>query len=156
MKPLIVLLASALAAFFLILLLSGRADYALAGRIGMSVMLLFTAIGHFLYTKGMALMMPPFMPFKRVLVYLTGILEMAAAAGLLLSRFQMLTGHLLILFFVLVLPANISAAMRHVDYQRSNQEGSGIRYLWFRIPLQLFFILWVFFFAIRNARLTAP
>jgi uncharacterized membrane protein len=156
MKPLIVLLASALAAFFLILLLSGRTDYALAGRIGMSVMLLFTAIGHFLYTKGMALMMPPFMPFKRVIVYLTGILEMAAAAGLLFSRLQMLTGHLLILFFVLVLPANISAAMRHVDYQRDNQEGSGIRYLWFRIPLQLFFILWVFFFVIRNARLTAP
>jgi uncharacterized membrane protein len=143
MKPLIVLLASFALALAGIRLTLGYFDLTLAGRIAMSIMLLFTAIGHFAFTKGMALMIPPFIPFKTALVYLTGIFEIAAAAGLLIPLLYITTAWLLITFFVLMLPANIYAAINKIDYQKGDNNGSGISYLWFRVPLQIFFIGWV-------------
>ena len=118
----------------------------------MSVMLLFTATGHFLFPQGMALMIPDFIPFKREVVLLTGLIEIAAAIGLLVPRLQVITAWLLIAFFILVLPANIHAAIQHIDYQTGARTGSGLAYLWFRIPLQVFFILWTYFSAIRPQR----
>src|SRR5690606_38325732 len=90
--------------------------------------------------------------FKEETVYLTGVVEIAAAAGLLVPRLRRLTAWLLIVFFILVLPANIYAALEHVDYQNATFDGQGPSYLWFRIPLQLFFIIWIYFSAIRQQR----
>lgn len=115
----------------------------------MSIMLLFTSIGHFAFTKGMEMMIPTIIPYKRTMVYLTGVIEICAAVGLLLGSTRELTAWLLILFFILLLPANIYAAMKHVDYQKGTFEGSGVGYLWFRVPLQVLFIIWTYFFAIR-------
>jgi hypothetical protein len=47
-------------------------------------------------------------------------------------------------------PGNIKAAVNHIDYQKGTNNGPGPTYLWFRIPLQLFFIGWVCFFWIWN------
>lgn len=150
MMPLIVLLA----AFFLSLLLlkwiHNQFLLALAGRIAMSVMLFFTAVGHFVFTEGMALMIPSFVPFKQEMVYFTGVVEIAGAVGLLVPRLSTLTAWLLISFFILVLPANIYAALQHVDYQNATFNGQGPDYLWFRIPLQFLFIIWVYLSVIRK------
>jgi len=58
-------------------------------------------------------------------------------------------------FFVLILPANIHAAIHHVNLETATNDGNGLNYLWFRIPLQVFYIAWVYFFAVKNVRLTA-
>jgi len=92
-------------------------------------MLVFTSMAHFIYTKGMVMMMPGFIPYKKRLVYLTGLIEIAAAAGLLIFPLSRITAWLLILFFVLVLPANIRAAVGNVNYQKGDSTGSGVRYL---------------------------
>jgi hypothetical protein len=34
------------------------------------------------------------------------------------------------------------------DYQKGTRDGSGTNYLWFRIPLQIVFILWVYYFGL--------
>jgi uncharacterized membrane protein len=115
----------------------------------MALMLAFTAIGHFAFAKGMVMMIPDFIPFKKALVYFTGVIEILAAVGLLIPSLKVLTAWLLIVFFILLLPANINAAIRHIDYQKGNFEGSGVNYLWFRVPLQILFILWTYFSAIR-------
>jgi uncharacterized membrane protein len=47
----------------------------------MSVMLLFTALGHFMHSKGMQLMIPAAVPFKKALVALTANIN-AARKGL--------------------------------------------------------------------------
>src|SRR5690606_27220710 len=116
----------------------------------MSVMLLFTAVGHFAFTEGMAMMIPTFVPFKEETVYLTGVVEIAAAAGLLVPRLSRLTAWLLIVFFILVLPANIYAALEHVDYQCANFDVPCRSYLCFRIPVLLYFISWIYYLAIRQ------
>ena len=148
MKPLCVLLGAFITSLLVLRFGFGAFDYSLSGRIAMSIMLIFTSIGHFAFSKGMILMMPDFVPFKKTLVYFTGIVEATAAIGILIHPLKDITAVLLILFFILILPANINAAIKHVDFQKANNEGSGINYLWFRIPLQVLFIAWTYFFAI--------
>lgn len=150
MMPLVVLLLVFLLSLLWIKLRRKVYDFAWAGRIAMSAMLLFTAVGHFAFTEGMAMMLPPFVPYKLEVVYFTGLVEIAAAFGLLIPRFRWVTAWLLIVFFILVLPANIYAAIEHVDYQHATLDGNGPAYLWFRVPLQVFFIIWVYLSAIRR------
>ena len=148
MKPLIILLAVFLCALPIIKLVKRKWDPVLAGNIAMTAMLLFTAIGHFIFPKGMTMMLPDFLPFKETIVYLTGVIEIAAAIGLLLPAWRTTTAWLLIVFFILILPANIIAAVRHVNIEKGTLDGPGISYLWFRIPLQLLFIVWVCWFSL--------
>jgi len=144
MKPLIVLLVVFVIAIAILKMATGNIDYYLAGRIAMCVMLLFTATAHFTFSKGMAMMIPEFVPYKFQIVYLTGIMEILAAIALLFHRLSWLAGWLLIAFFILLVPANIYAAVKRVDFQKANFEGAGLKYLWFRIPLQIFFITWAY------------
>ena len=118
--------------------------------IAMAVMLVFTSIGHFMYTKGMSMMLPSFIPFKTEFVYATGFIELLAAIGLMIPSIRKPVAWLLIIFLILVLPANIYAAIHGIDYQEGSNNGPGLAYLWFRVPLQLLFIFWVYFFAIRR------
>ncbi len=148
MKPLIVLLAVFLISLAFTFFMYDAADYALSGKIAMSAMLIFTAVGHFVFSNGMSMMVPVFIPFKKEVVFGTGILEVLAAFGLLITDMQKLTAWLLIIFFVLILPSNVFAAMRRLDYEKGTYDGPGPRYLWFRGPLQVFFILWVWYFGI--------
>ena len=95
-------------------------------------------------------MLPGFIPMKREVVTLTGIAELVFAAGLLLPACYTKTGWALIAFFIIILPANVYAAIHHIDYRNGTTNGSGPGYLLFRIPLQLFFIVWVYTSTIRN------
>ena len=149
MKPLIVLISVFVISIVATKLFRGTYDFALSGRVAMAIMLCFTAIGHFAFTKGMSMMIPDFVPFTIETVYLTGILEVALAIGLLLPRFQVFTGWALIVFLLLMLPGNIYAAMHNVNFQKGTFDGPGISYLWFRVPLQMLFIGWTYLSSIR-------
>ena len=146
----IVLLVAFAAALLTIRATTRRWNFALSGRIAMCAMLCFTALGHVMFPQGMAMMIPPFIPFKVELVYLTGLLEVAGGIGLLIPKFRRLSAILLIIFFVLITPANIYAAIHHIDLQKASYDGPGPAYLWFRLPLQLFFIAWVWYFSLRK------
>ena len=149
MKPLIVLLLSFAISIFVIKIIKKEYDFTLSARIAMSIMLLFTAIGHFAFTKGMSMMIPEFIPFKESVVYLSGIFEILIALGLLIPKFQTVSGWALIVFLLLMLPANIYASVNNVNYQKGTFDGNGLIYLWFRIPLQILFIVWTYISAIK-------
>lgn len=150
MKPLIVLLSVFAISLLINKALRGKFEFAFSGRIAMSAMLMFTAVAHFTLTKGMEMMLPDFIPSKTEVVYLTGIIEIAAAIGLFIPNLRMTTAWLLIVFFLLILPANIYASIRQVDIQNGTFEGNGLTYLWFRIPLQILFIVWTYLAAIKS------
>ncbi len=149
MKTLIVLLLSFAISIFAIKIIKKEYDFALSARIAMSTMLLFTAIGHFMFTKGMSMMIPKFIPFKESFVYLTGMFEILMAIGLVTFRFKYIAGLTLIIFLLLMLPANIYASINNVNYQKGTFDGNGLPYLWFRIPLQILFIVWTYICSIR-------
>lgn len=150
MKPLIVLISFSLISIFVIKLITRQYDFYLSARVGMCAMLFFTASGHFAFTKGMAMMIPSMIPLKIEIVYATGVLEILFGICILIPRLSLYAGWLLIVFFILLLPANIYASIKQVDYQRANFDGNGVAYLWFRIPLQFLFIAWTYFSTIKK------
>ncbi|RFM28710.1 DoxX family protein [Deminuibacter soli] len=148
MKPLTVLLTvfslyTALAKFT-----TGGWQLTFGANLAMCAMLCLTASGHFLFTRGMVLMMPPFVPYKKILVYLTGIVEVLLGFALLLPTTRPYAAFILIVLFILLLPANIYAALNRVNMEKATHNGPGARYLVFRIPLQLFFIGWICYFSL--------
>ena len=149
MKPLIVLLSSFVIAIFVVKLIYKQYDFALSARIAMSIMLCFTAMGHFVYTQGMSMMIPEFIPFKITFVHLTGLFEILLAIALLIPKLRAVSGWTLIIFLLLMLPANVYAAIHQVNYQKGTFDGNGLSYLWFRIPLQVLFIVWTYISSIR-------
>lgn len=149
MIPLIVLIGSFL------LLVAARSRFEnlavdQAGRIAFGVMLLFTGSSHFYLTDGMVMSMPPFLPAKEALVYFTGVLEIAFAVALVVAKNKPLVAKLLILFLVAVFPANVYAALNNVNIEGADYSGPGASYLFFRAPLQLLFISWVYYFGIKK------
>ncbi|MFI6831146.1 hypothetical protein ACIBG5_28880 [Kribbella sp. NPDC050241] len=115
----------------------------------MAVMLLLTASAHFVPADvtvmpnhaDMVRMVPPFLPFADALVYVTGVLELLGAAGLVLTATRWAAGYALAALFVALLPANIHAAVADVPFA-----GGEATPLWQRIPEQILYLavaLWV-------------
>jgi len=82
-----------------------------------------------------ARMIPPSIPWPRVMVYFTGVCEIAGAVGLLLPEFRRAAAYALIAFFLAVLPANIHAARAGISLR-----GKPATKLWLRIPMQALFV----------------
>ena len=152
MQPLFILVGTFILVLVVARIIKKSWQPYLAGKLGMSIMLVFTASGHFLFPDGMALMLPESIPFRKEIIYATGVIELAAAVGILVPRLQRLTGWVLIIFFISILPANIYAAMHRVNLQTASYDGKGLEYLWFRIPLQILFIAWVYYFVIGKKK----
>jgi uncharacterized membrane protein len=148
MKPLIVLLSVFLLSLG-VSLLAPSLDLSFCGRLAMAGMLVFTSLGHFRYTQGMMLMLPAGAPAKSFIVQATGLVEMLMAVALFIGPLVRPAAIALILFFVLLLPVNVHAARRRVNLVKADFTGPGIRYLWFRIPLQALFIGWAYFFILK-------
>lgn len=149
MKPLFILLV----VYIALMAFGGHTAFdkgdIFAGNIAMAVMLLFTAIGHFKFKTSMAAMIPLFIPKKVEIVIFTGILEIAFAVGLSIETSRYYSGIGLIIFLLAILPANIYAAKHQINYENLYKPGPGVKYLWFRIPFQLFLIAWVWYFSVR-------
>ncbi|MEV4292130.1 hypothetical protein AB0K40_42050 [Nonomuraea bangladeshensis] len=110
---------------------------------GLAVMLVMTASAHFVPASvtfmpnhaDMVAMVPPFVPFPAFVVYLTGVLELAGAAGLVLERTRKAAGICLALLFAAMLPANVYAALNDVTLG-----GEPATPLWQRVPEQVLYI----------------
>lgn len=136
-----------LVAPYLILTLAGRLKIgpkiapATRARVGLTLFFLFTSLGHFVKTAEMASMVPPSIPYRVGLIYLTGIFELLGAIGVWIPRVMRLVGLCLILMLVGLLPANIYSAINRVEF---GGHGAGPAYLLVRIPFQLFVIWWTY------------
>ncbi|MGH8067363.1 MAG: DoxX family protein [Candidatus Entotheonellia bacterium] len=129
-----------------------RLQPGLRGRISLALVFLFTGLGHFIQPEAMAQMLPPWVPVRVAIIYSTGVLELAAAVGLLVPGLWRLTGVCLIVFLILALPANVYAAINHVEM---GGHGIGPAYLLVRVPLQLILIGWTYWFAVRQSTIEA-
>ena len=102
----------------------------------LAVMILFTASAHFTALKeDLIKMVPKFFPFPRQIVFVTGLLEIAGAFGLLIPQVRTAAGICLTILFVAMFPANINAVLRQVPLR-----GRPATPLWLRIPMQVLFI----------------
>ncbi len=114
------------------------------GRFSMAALFLFTGSSHFYLTEAMVEMVPPQLPHPELIVYASGVFEMVAALGLFFQRTARITSWVLILLLLALLPANIYAAVARVGL---GGHVKGPSYLWFRVPLQFFWIAWLWYFS---------
>jgi uncharacterized membrane protein len=150
MKPLILLIAVFAIAAVIAQFSTGNWNLVFSGNLAMCIMLFLTAFGHFKFTKGMTMMLPGLIPFKTQLVYFTGIAEIVLGLALTFPSLRYGAGIILIVIFILLLPANIYAAFKHINYETAAYNGKGLGYLWIRIPMQVLFILWVLYFSVKK------
>jgi uncharacterized membrane protein len=111
-----------------------------SARYGLAVMFVFTATAHFNRMKhDLARMIPSFFLRPLWLVYITGVLELLGAAGLLVPKFRSLAGTCLIALLIGMFVANLNAALTGVTLR-----GKPATPLWLRTPMQVLFIaiLW--------------
>lgn len=104
------------------------------------VMFVFTASAHFNKMKyDLVRMIPSYFPRPLWIVYITGILELLGAIGLLLPQFRKLAGACLIALLIGMFIANINAGTKAITLR-----GKPPTPLWIRTPMQIFFIflLW--------------
>ena len=111
-----------------------------SARYALAFMFIFTASAHFNKMKhDLARMIPAYFPQPLLLVYVTGVLELMGALGLLLPQFRKLVATCLIALLVGMFVANVNAAGKGVTLR-----GKQPTPLWLRAPMQIFFIalLW--------------
>ena len=109
-----------------------------AARAGAAVMFGFTGTTHFSSMKAdYAAMVPGGVPppVRQRLVELTGVLQLAGAAGLLIPRARRLAGLALCALLAAMFPANVAAARAGVPFR-----GRPATPLWVRAPVQALYI----------------
>ena len=89
-------------------------------------------------------MLPTWVPYKTPIIYATGLLEFLGAVAILIPVYARVAAWALALFLTLILPANIYAAFKRVDF---GGHSMGPVYLLLRIPFQLFLIGWICWFS---------
>ncbi|KAK1177572.1 hypothetical protein B7755_004960 [Streptomyces sp. NBS 14/10] len=156
----LILLVGPALAFRLLSALGVRrfATWRVSAAHGLAFMLAMTALAHFAPSgvtvmpthDGLVAMVPPFVPFPDAVVYLTGVLELLGAAGLVRADTRTAAGIGLAALFVLMFPANVYAAIEDIPLGSDPATP-----LWFRLPEQLLFIT-VALWAAGRARDRAP
>ena|SRR5688572_27443996 len=129
---------------------SGRElDQRAAAAYGLSLLFVFTGLGHFLETEAMAQMLPDWVPAREPLVLLTGVLEWGLALGFFIPETRRSAGWMALAVLVAFFPANVYAA---VNFVPMGGHAWGPEYLLVRTPLQIAILLWTYWFTIRQPR----
>ncbi|HEY4259158.1 MAG TPA: hypothetical protein VGM98_03315 [Schlesneria sp.] len=121
-----------------------------AASVGAGLLFVFTGVGHFVETQSMSQMLPPWVPYRMLLVYASGLLEFAIATGFFVPKSRRTTGWIAIGLLVLFFPVNIYAALNKVGMGGHTW---GPAYLLMRAPLQAIILLWIYWFTVRARRI---
>ncbi len=94
-------------------------SWGVASRYALAVMFVFTGVSHFTDMKhDFAAMIPSPLPNDLWVIYLSGALEIAGAAGLLIPRTRKVAGICLMLMLMALFPANVYAALTRLSPRR--------------------------------------
>ena len=118
-----------------------------SGRVGICAVFLFAATGHFFKTSQMIEMLPPFVPGRRALIYISGFLEIALGIAILAMPDPFYVGLVIVAYLIVIFPSNIYAAIRRIPF---GAHSMGPKYLLVRLPLQLLLIRWTYCFTVRT------
>ena len=117
----------------------GISIVAVAQRIGLVVVFLWFFIGgfaHFKLTEMETSIVPPYIPYPRAMVLISGVCELLGAIGILIPRTRRAAGIGLFLLTIAVTPANVFML------QHAERYSVPMWALIFRLPFQAF-LLWL-------------
>lgn len=111
----------------------------------LGALFVLAGIGHFSHTEFLMSIVPPYLPWHRELVYLSGIIEIALGILLLIPKFTTWAACGLIALLIAVFPANIHMAANPSQYPDFSPVS-----LWLRLPMQGAIIAWAYWFTRRT------
>ncbi|MGC1307813.1 MAG: MauE/DoxX family redox-associated membrane protein [Phormidesmis sp.] len=109
----------------------------------LAVLIIAAGVLHFVIPQPFIKIVPGFLPYPAVLVYISGICEIALGAGLFFPATRQLAAWGLVALFIAVYPANLNMAFNHIKL-------SGIPDSWWfhgiRLPFQFVLIAWAYWY----------
>ena len=108
--------------------------------------LMMVAIGvlHFVRPKPFVRIVPKYLPAPLALVYISGFFEILGGLGLLIPSTRSFAAWGLIALYVAVFPANVYMLSDNVSLDPKKPIPRWA--LWLRLPFQLVFIAWAYWF----------
>ncbi|GCE24108.1 DoxX family protein [Dictyobacter kobayashii] len=108
-------------------------------RITLGIVFMFASIFHFTATDVEIQLVPPFLPWRRAAIYITGVFELLGGIGVLIPRFQVVAGRGLAALLVAIFPANIYHTFARKRFQGPTR--SPIYHI-LRWPMQGLLVWW--------------
>ncbi len=115
-----------------------------AGLLSLILLFMLTGINHFENPNFYVSIIPPYLPLRYELSYITGFFEILGALGMLFGKTRKISGYGLVLLLIMIFPANIHMAL-HPEYFPKYSA----LLLYLRLPLQLLFLAWVYWATLR-------
>lgn len=109
------------------------------------VLFMLAGANHFRATAFYVNIMPSYLPWQLELVYLSGILEFALGALLLIRRASRLAAWGAIVLMIGVFPANLHMALHSESYPSFSPVA-----IWLRLPFQAVLIAWAYWLTRTN------
>jgi uncharacterized membrane protein len=117
-------------------------------RYVMGLVYVVAGVLHFLRPKPFEYIVPPQLPAKRALVYLTGVMEAAFGIGVLFERTRRVSAWGLVGTLLAVFPANVYMASDSYELPGVPErfEGAVDAALYARLPLQAVLVAWAWWY----------
>ena len=103
-------------------------------------------IAHFLSTEMFVRIVPPYIPFPRAMVYVSGVFELLGAVGICIPRWRQRAGNGLIALTLCVTPANVYMWMNPQLFPTMSEA-----LLFWRLPMQVV-LLALIWWSTRDSR----
>ena len=107
----------------------------------LALFLFFAGSAHFIKTEFYIKMLPDYLPYPVLLVYLSGFIMMVLSQLFLYHKTQKFAAYGIILLFIAVFPANLNMYFHYEDFTSFTEQELFVR-LFLQIPL----IFWVYFY----------
>jgi uncharacterized membrane protein len=110
-----------------------------ASRYLFGVLLIAAGANHFWHPDFYINIMPPYVPWHRELVLISGAFEILLGVLLLVPRTQIVAAWGLVALLIAVFPANLHMALHPAEFSNIPEWA-----LWLRLPLQGLLIAWAY------------
>ena len=129
-------------------------SHAFKARLSFSLSFIIIGAVHLTKPDSLAYMIEDFLPFSFFIVIATGIIEIVLGLLLLVKKWQKKIAWLIIIYLVLIFPANINVAVN--DLAAPGGLPSTPFYVWSRLFFQPVYIAWVYFSSIKPLSKSLP
>ncbi len=123
-------------------------SHAVKARISLSLSFIVIGIMHLIDPESLAYMVEGLLPFSTFIVSVTGVIEIVLGLLLFVKKWQKKVAWLIIIYLVLIFPANINVAMNGLAAPGGLP--STPFYIWSRLFFQPVYIAWVYFSSIKT------
>ena len=113
-------------------------------RAALSALFIGSGLVHLIRPDVYMPMMPPYLPWHRALILISGAAEVGLGLAVLVPSLRQAAAWGLILLLIAIFPANLHIALNNVPLF-GNTEGFGI-WNWVRLPFQAVLIAWAWWY----------